>query len=253
MKFYLLPQSLGLVKKNTKNAENDIKSKADIKSNSNYSSTSASNAPYFNLQESELSPDYFKTLTEKTEINTTEKLKLLEQQYDAVKNIILSDAHDEYENKQPFEFSKEVSELETKPNNNPSPPNVLEKQKGTVLKRSNAKQIHSQTFDFPKQKTKPTSKHSENPIPKIYLNENPTENDPNNKKQISKITVDSFIDELVEIEETVTSKGNDFLSAQQVLQREFESRSLPPIELKRFDGNPELLPEFIENFYSRVH
>ena len=148
------------------------------------------------MQEPELSPDYFKTLTEKTEINTTEKLKLLEQQYDAVKNIILSDAHDEYENKQPFEFPKEFSELETKPNNNPSPPNVIEKQKDTVLKRSNAKQIHSPKFDFPKQKTKLTSKHFENPIPKIYLNENPTKNDPN-KKQISKITVDNFIDEHV--------------------------------------------------------
>ena len=105
---------------------------------------------------------------------------------------------------------QEVSELETKPNNSPSPPNVLEKQKDTVLKRSNAEQIHSQTFDFPKQKTKLTSKHSENPIPKIYLTENPTENDPNNKKQISKITDDSFIDEFVEIEETVTSKAMIF-------------------------------------------
>ena len=65
--------------------------------------------------------------------------------------------------------------------------------------------------------------------------------------------MDSFIDELVEFEETVNSKGNDFLSAQQVLQRQFDSRNLPPIELKRFDGNPELWPEFIENFYSRVH
>ena len=72
------------------------------------------------------------------------------------------------------------------------------------------------------------------------MNENPTKNDSNNKKQISKITVDSFIDELVEFEEIVTSKGNDFLSAQQVLQREFESRNLPPIELKYFDGNPKL-------------
>ena len=105
---------------------------------------------------------------------------------------------------------KEVSELETKPNNNPSPPNVLEKEKNTVLKRSNAKQIHSQTLDILKQKTILTSRHSENPIPKIYLNENPTENDPNNKKQISKITDDSFIDEFVEIEETVTSKAMIF-------------------------------------------
>ena len=263
----------------TKNAENDIKSETDIKSNSNYSSTSASNTPYFSLQEPELSPDYFKTLTEKTEINTIEKLKLLEQQYDAAKSIILSDAHDEYENKQPFEFPKEFSQLETKPNrtfnlypnvilkqrdtvlkssnpnetNNPSSPNIIEKQKDTVLKPSNAKQIHSPTFDFPKQKIKLTSKHFENPIPKIYLNENPTKNDPNSKKQISKITVDSFIDKLVEFEETVTSKGNDFFSAQQVLQREFESRNLPPTELKRFDGNPELWPKFNETFYSRVH
>ena len=108
------------------------------------------------MQEIEFSPDYFRTLTEKAEINTTRKLKLLEQQYDAAKNIIFSDAHDECESKQPFEFPEEFSELETKPNNNPSSPNVIEKQKDTVLKRSNAKQIHSSTFDFPKQKTKLT-------------------------------------------------------------------------------------------------
>ena len=79
----------------------------------------------------------------------------------------MSDAHDEYDNKQPFEFPKEV---ETKPNNNLSPPNVIEKQRKTVLKRSKAKQIHSPTFDFPKQKAKLTSKYFENLIPKIYLN-----------------------------------------------------------------------------------
>ena len=105
-------KSLGQVKK-TKNAENYIKSEADSKSNSNYSSTSASNTAYFSLQDPELLPDYFKTLTEKKEINTTEKLKCLEQQYDAAKTIILCDAQDECENKEPFEFPKETSELET--------------------------------------------------------------------------------------------------------------------------------------------
>ena len=40
---------------------------------------------------------------------------------------------------------------------------------------------------------------------------------------------------------------------QQVLQREFESWNLPPTDLKRFDGNIKLWPEFIENFYSKVH
>ena len=39
----------GSSKKETKNAENDIKSEADIKHKSNYSLTSASNTPYFNL------------------------------------------------------------------------------------------------------------------------------------------------------------------------------------------------------------
>ena len=66
-------------------------------------------------------------------------------------------------------------------------------------------------------------------------------------KKNSKITVDSFIDELVEFKEIVISRF------QQVLQRELESRNLPPIELRRFDGKTELWPEFIENFYSRVH
>ena len=36
-------------KKDTKNAENDIKSEADIKCKSNYSLTSTSNTPYFSL------------------------------------------------------------------------------------------------------------------------------------------------------------------------------------------------------------
>ena len=64
----------GSSKKETKNAENDVKFEVDIKSNSNYLSTSASNTPYFSSQDPELSPVYFKTLTEKTAINTTENL-----------------------------------------------------------------------------------------------------------------------------------------------------------------------------------
>ena len=92
----------------------------------------------------------------------------------------MSDAEDEYENKQPFEFPKETSELETKPNRpfnfypnvivkqrdttlktanaketrNTSSSNVTENQWDTVLKPSNGKQIHNPTFDFVKQKGK---------------------------------------------------------------------------------------------------
>ena len=73
------------------------------------------------------------------------------------------------------------------------------------------------------------------------MNQNSTKNDPNNKKQISKLTVDKFIDELVELEETVISKRNYFLSVQQALQPEFESRNLTAIELTRFIGNPQTM------------
>ena len=46
----------------------------------------------------------WQALTEKQKSIPPKKIKLLEQQCDAVKSIILSDAQDEYENKQPFEF-----------------------------------------------------------------------------------------------------------------------------------------------------
>ena len=41
----------GSSKKERKNAENDVKSEEDIKSNSNYSLRSASNNPYFSLHD----------------------------------------------------------------------------------------------------------------------------------------------------------------------------------------------------------
>ena len=44
----------GSSEKETKNAENDIKSEEDIKSNSNYSLRSASNNPYFSLHDPRL-------------------------------------------------------------------------------------------------------------------------------------------------------------------------------------------------------
>ena len=56
MKFYLLPQILDLLKKQTKNTENNIKCEVDIKGNSDYLSISTSNTPYFILQGRGLSP-----------------------------------------------------------------------------------------------------------------------------------------------------------------------------------------------------
>ena len=66
-------------------------------------------------------------------------------------------------------------------------------------------------------------------------------------------TVDQFIDNLVEGKETELSYDGPPFSIQQCLNQEFESKQLPPIELRRFNGNPIYWPEFIENFKSRVH
>ena len=37
------------------------------------------------------------------------------------------------------------------------------------------------------------------------------------------------------------------------MQKDIESRSLPPIDVLRFDGDPSKWPEFIDNFKTRVH
>ena len=65
-------------------------------------------------------------------------------------------------------------------------------------------------------------------------------------------SIDSFIDLLEEGKETVFSFNEDNLSMAQLLQWGFETRSLPAIELVRFDGNPCKWPD-LHNFKSRVH
>ena len=52
-------------------------------------------------------------------------------------------------------------------------------------------------------------------------------------------TIDSFIDDLIEGQETnFSSKSSEFiLEAKLAIQRDFESRNLPPIPLCRFKGN----------------
>ncbi|XP_066916601.1 uncharacterized protein [Clytia hemisphaerica] len=62
---------------------------------------------------------------------------------------------------------------------------------------------------------------------------------------------DAFIDELIEYKETEIPVDNTLAS--RVIQVECESRHLPPIELKRFDGSSLQWPEFIQNFKSRIH
>ena len=76
----------------------------------------------------------------------------------------MSDAEDEYENKQPFEFPKETSELETKPNRTFNfYPNVIVKQRDTTLKSPKAKETHNTSYPNVTKKQKDTVLKSSNP------------------------------------------------------------------------------------------
>ena len=71
-----------------------------------------------------------------------------------------------------------------------------------------------------------------------------------NKCETPKIAdIDALIDELIESKETVlaTDSHTDD-SIRIILQKDIESRSLPPIDVLRFDGHPSKRPEFIDNF-----
>ena len=61
--------------------------------------------------------------------------------------------------------------------------------------------------------------------------------------------IDEFIYQLVEGEDTVPQINNLWT----ILHQKLECRQLPPIELKTFDGNSCLWPEFIADFKGRVH
>ena len=64
-------------------------------------------------------------------------------------------------------------------------------------------------------------------------------------------TIDSYMDDLIEGKETnFSSKPSEFvLEAELAIQRDLESRNLPPIPLCRFKGTFSHWPEFIDCFF----
>ena len=65
--------------------------------------------------------------------------------------------------------------------------------------------------------------------------------------------IESFIDRLVEGQETKISECKKVLDAKAALKLEFESRHLLVAPLYRFRGDASHWPEFIGCFYRRVH
>ena len=65
--------------------------------------------------------------------------------------------------------------------------------------------------------------------------------------------IDSFIDRLIEGQETRISECEKDLDAKTALKIEFKFRHLPVVLLYCFNGDATHWPEFIECFYTRKH
>ena len=78
-------------------------------------------------------------------------------------------------------------------------------------------------------------------------------NEPKDTLFPGKAPIDAFIDNLIEGEESIIPDVNKVLPTSLLLQREFQTRDLPAINLMRFDGDSKQWANFIQNFKHRVH
>ena len=76
---------------------------------------------------------------------------------------------------------------------------------------------------------------------------------PRPQKGVFLQSIDKFIDDLIEGEETCLAGLSNPVTASAVLRYEFESKTLPVVELIKFNGESSKWPEFIENFSRRIH
>ena len=65
--------------------------------------------------------------------------------------------------------------------------------------------------------------------------------------------IDAFIDNVIERKESIIQDINKLIPTSLILQRDFETRDMPAINLMRFGGVSKQWPNFIQNFKHRVH
>ena len=98
---------------------------------------------------------------------------------------------------------------------------------------------------------------SEGHLPRTFEISSPKPNKSNIKINSfltnTRTPVESFIDNLVEGKETLIPYVTQCFTPQGAIKPELELRNLPPVDLLRFDGNLVYWPEFIDNFYHRIH
>ena len=84
------------------------------------------------------------------------------------------------------------------------------------------------------------------------VNTSPKKN-PKDTLIYSKEPIDTFIYDVIEGEESILQDANKVLPTSFLLQREFETRDLPAINLMCFNRDSKQWPNFIQNFKHRVH
>ena len=175
------------------------------------------------------------------------RVELLEKQFEVAKTIILSETRQEDLVLEHFSKSPEFCYDDPAMSSSNKNENKINSPNG----KENAKKDPARNLLTSKEKADKTRIEDNF---KSVKNLSPVTKNPDKSPSVSKKKpIDSFIDKLVEYQETFIPSEVNFLSGQKVLQWEFESLNLPPIELKRFNGDPEQWPEFTDNFYSRVH
>ena len=235
-------------------SEPSIKSESSVKSKQSYGtrdksvkskSSSNSKDSYSSTKERRRTTDFMNLSVSDLEENAKENLELLKRSFEIEKNKIQQDL----QNSKLKLFTsklKETSDDLSFQSRSSKHSEISYEFTESIQDTNSSKQLkhnyNNDTFSIDSYK-----KHTEEKI--IHK-----EISAKNKRKVGKReSIDEFIDKLIEGEETIITTSINVLNAQDVLRQEFESKDLPPVELRRFDGNPAHWPEFIESFKTRVH
>ena len=200
-----------------------------------------SKTSYLSVNERRKTAEHAKLLAQQAEERTKRKLELLEQSFQFEKQKILDAEIEAKNNAELAALDIKTDELNISNPEKTSSKDLKNEQK--LFEEHNSIKLKEQLTLSKTNSPKTFQKTLSKPYEKI--NENFLTN--------SKTCVDSFIEYLVEGKETVINHVAKHLTPQEAIKQELELRNLPPVDLIRFDGNPIYWPEFIDNFYHRVH
>ena len=209
------------------------------------SDSHVSNPLYLAVLERRRTAVHAELLVKQAEERTQRKLKLLQKSFDYERQKIL-EAEEAKNNRAIVNFETygfEKLEFESNPHEHESA------QKYSSFNKSNAYQNFAPSLNS-------SVKSNRSKAETVYdTHEFDTQNKIKENPPFSVIheSPDEFIEHLVEGEETNLGIKTSSVNLDFALKQDYETRNLPPIELRCFSGNPCEWAEFIENFRARVH